>query len=81
VPITEELLNIGDTYADVLERLFIAYESRHALTTIAGVTAQGRADLEGQVPAQAQPELLERLVRARLDAVSAHEETRCGHSQ
>lgn len=60
-----------DSYADVLEHLFAGYEDRHTLTRIVAVTAQACADLQGQIPLHAQPELLERLVRARLDALES----------
>lgn len=60
-----------DSYADVLEHLFAVYEDRHTLTRIGAVTAQACADLQGQIPLHAQPELLERLVRARLDALES----------
>jgi hypothetical protein len=57
----------ADSYADLLERLFAAYETRHSLATIEDVVTQGRTDLTGQTPPGARFELLERLVRQRLD--------------
>jgi hypothetical protein len=57
----------ADSYADLLERLFAAYETRHSLATIEDVVAQCRTDLAGQTPPGASFELLERLVRQRLD--------------
>ena len=60
-----------DSYADILEHLFAVYEDRHTLTRIVAVTAQACADLQGQILLHAQPELLERLVRARLDALES----------
>ncbi|MGI8678749.1 MAG: hypothetical protein ACR2LX_08710 [Jatrophihabitans sp.] len=60
----------ADSYADLLERLFAAYETRHSLATIEDVVAQCRADLTGQTPPGARFELLERLVRQRLDDLS-----------
>jgi hypothetical protein len=57
----------ADSYADLMERLFAAYETRHSLTTIEDVVTQCRTDLTGQTPPGARFELLERLVRRRLD--------------
>lgn len=57
----------ADSYADLLERLFAAYETRHSLATIEGVVAQCGTDLTGQTPPGARFELLERLARQRLD--------------
>jgi len=57
----------ADSYADLLERLFAAYETRHSLATIEDVVAQCRTDLTGQTPPGARFELLERLVWQRLD--------------
>jgi hypothetical protein len=57
----------ADSYADLMERLFAAYETRHSLTTIEDVITQCRTDLTGQTPPGARFELLERLVRQRLD--------------
>lgn len=57
----------ADSYADLLERLFAAYEIRHSLATIEQVVAQCRTDLAGQAPPGARLELLERLVRQRLE--------------
>ena len=41
----------ADSYADLLERLFAAYESRHSLATIEDVVTQCRTELAGQAPA------------------------------
>jgi hypothetical protein len=57
----------ADSYADLLERLFATYETRHSLTTIEDVVTQSRTELTGQTPPGAHFELLERLVRQRLD--------------
>jgi hypothetical protein len=40
----------ADSYADLLERLLAAYETRHSLATIEDVVAQCRTDLTGQTP-------------------------------
>ena len=57
----------ADSYADLLERLFAAYEDRHTLVVIENVTIECRTDLTGQTAPGAHQELLERLVRQRLD--------------
>ena len=61
----------AESYADLLERLFAAYETRHSLAAIELVTAQCRKDLNGQTPPGAHLELLERLARQRLDDLSS----------
>ncbi len=53
------------SYADVTERLFGAFEAVHPLPVITAVVAQCRADLDS-VPSGAIPELLERLAHQRL---------------
>lgn len=57
----------ADSYADMLERLFVEFESRVSLTVIQKVARQCRDDLRGQTPQEATPELLERLIRQRLE--------------
>jgi hypothetical protein len=57
----------ADSYADLLERLFGAYEDRHAIPVIENVVRECRVQLAGQSPPDAHLELLERLVRERLD--------------
>lgn len=61
----------ADSYADLLERLFAAYEDRHSLSVIEAVVTQCRAELDGQTPPAAVFELLERLARQRLDDLPA----------
>ncbi|MEO9138217.1 MAG: hypothetical protein ABI345_04045 [Jatrophihabitans sp.] len=56
-----------DSYADLLERLFAAYEDRHTFAVIENVSIECRSDLAGQTAPGAHQELLERLVRQRLD--------------
>lgn len=56
----------ADSYPDLLERLFAAFEDRHALPVIEDVAARCRSELTGQTPAGAHFELLERLIRQRL---------------
>ena len=57
----------ADSYADLLERLFGAYEDRHTMPVIEKVLNESRAQLAGQAPPGAHLELLERLVRQRLE--------------
>ncbi len=57
----------ADSYADLLERLFGAYEDRHTIPVIENVVTESRAQLAGQIPPGARLELLERLVRQRLE--------------
>lgn len=57
----------ADSYADLLERLFAAYEDRHTFAVIEHVTTECRTDLAGQAAPGAHQELLERLARQRLD--------------
>ena len=61
----------ADSYADMLERLFADYEHKHPLPVIKTVAAAGRDDLAGQTTPGAELELLERLVRQRLDQLPA----------
>ena len=53
------------SYADVTERLFRAFEGVHPLPVITAVVAQCRTDLDS-VATGAIPELLERLAHQRL---------------
>ncbi len=53
------------SYADVTERLFRAFEEVHPLPVITAVVQQCRADLDS-VPSEAIPELLERVAHQRL---------------
>jgi hypothetical protein len=57
----------ADSYADLLEGLFAAYEDRHTLAVIENVATECRTQLAGQTPPGARLEMLERLVRHRLD--------------
>ncbi len=57
----------ADSYADLLERLFGDYESRHTIAIIEKVVSQSRAQLAGQTPLGAHLELLDRLARQRLE--------------
>jgi len=57
----------ADSYADLLEDLFTAYESRHSMTVIEAVVAECRAELASQTPPGASLELLARLARQRLE--------------
>jgi len=54
------------SYADVTEGLFRAFEEVHPLPVITAVVQQCRADLDS-VPSGAIPELLERLAHQRLN--------------
>jgi hypothetical protein len=56
----------ADSYPDLLERLFAAFEDRHTIAVIEDVARQCRDELTGQTAPGAQFELLERLVRQRL---------------
>lgn len=56
----------ADSFPDLLERLFAAFEQRHTLAVIENVTRQCDSELNGQTPPGAQPELLERLAHQRL---------------
>lgn len=59
-------------YIDVVERLYRDFEDRHSLSTILDVVRECQAQLDGQVPAESHPELLERLARQRLTAAVRH---------
>ena len=56
----------ADSYPDLLERLFAAFEDRHSLAVIEAVATQSRDELAGQTRPGAQFEMLERLARQRL---------------
>lgn len=56
----------AESYADLLERLFAAFEDRHSLAVIEAVATESRVELAGQTRPGAQFEMLERLVRQRL---------------
>lgn len=56
----------ADSYADLLERLFAAFEDRHSLRVIEDVAGRCRNELAGQTATGARFELLERLARQRL---------------
>ena len=56
----------ADSYADLLERLFAAFETVHTFTVIEEVAARCKDDLAGQTSHNAQLELIERLARHRL---------------
>lgn len=43
----------ADSYADLLERLFGAYEDRHTIPVIENVVSESRAQLAGQTPPDA----------------------------
>lgn len=60
----------ADSYADLLERLFAAFEDQHTLPVIEDVAGRCRTELAGQAPHGAQFELLERLARQRLTDLS-----------
>lgn len=66
----------ADSYADLMEGLFAAFEDRHTLPVIEDVAERCRTELAGQAPHGAQFELLERLGRQRLTNLSP---TRAGH--
>jgi hypothetical protein len=57
---------VADSYADMLERLFVEFESGLSLIVIEQVARQCRDDLRGQTPDGSGLELLERLIRQRL---------------
>ena len=56
----------ADSYPDLLERLFAEFEDRQPLAVIETVVNQCHHELDGQTPAGAHFELLERLARLRL---------------
>lgn len=57
------------SFADIVERLFRAFEDRLPLGTIVGVVKESREHLRGS-PVGALPELTERLAHERLGALS-----------
>ncbi len=61
----------ADSYPDLLERLFAAFEKIHTFAAIEDVAAQCQRDLAGQTSPGAQLELLERLARQRLTDMSS----------
>lgn len=56
----------SDSYPDLLERLFIAFEETHTFNVIQDVSAQCRRDLTGETTQGGYLELIERLARQRL---------------
>jgi hypothetical protein len=56
----------AESYPDLLERLFAAFEDRHTIAAIDGVRRRCRDELTGQTVPGSELELLERLVRQRL---------------
>lgn len=56
----------ADSYADLVERLFVDFEHQWALADIERTVMGCRKDLDGQVPAASALEMLERLARQRL---------------
>ena len=59
-----------ESYPDLLERLFVAFEKIHTFTVIEDVVAQCQRDLAGETTPGAHLELLERLARQRLTDMS-----------
>lgn len=57
----------ADSCADLLERLFSAYEDRHTPAVIEELATECRTQVAGQTPPGARLEMLERLLRQRLD--------------
>jgi hypothetical protein len=66
----------ADSYADLLEQLFGDYDGRHSIAVIQEVVSQSRAQLAGQSSPGAHMELLDRLVRHRLDDLPPTRPTR-----
>jgi hypothetical protein len=66
----------ADSYADLLEGLFSAYEDRHTIPVIEKVVSQSQAQLAGQTPPGARLELLDRLARQRLEDLPPTRPTR-----
>lgn len=66
----------ADSYADLMERLFGAYEHRHSIAVIEKVVGESRAQLAGQTPPGAYLELLDRLARQRLEDLPPPRPTR-----
>ncbi len=62
------------SFADIVERLFRAFEDHLPLGTIVGVVKESREHLRGS-PVGALPELTERLARERLSALSMASES------
>jgi hypothetical protein len=56
----------ADSYAELLEPLFAAFEDRHHLAVSEAVATGSRVELVGQTPPGAQFELLERFAGQRL---------------
>lgn len=52
--------------ADVAEQLMASYEDSVSAATVSAVVLQAQAELDGQVPRAAMPELLHRLADQRL---------------
>ncbi|MDQ6658006.1 MAG: hypothetical protein M3Z00_07250 [Actinomycetota bacterium] len=61
----------ADSYADLMEGQFAAFNDRHELGVIEAVVRKCRAELAGQVPLGGQFEMLDRLVRQRLGEMPA----------
>lgn len=57
------------SFADIVERLFLAFEDRLSLRDIVAVVKESREHLRGS-PVGALPELTERLATQRLSALS-----------
>jgi hypothetical protein len=55
----------ANSYADLLERVFSAYEDRHTLTVIEELATGCRTQLAGQTPPGTRLEMLERLLGGR----------------
>ncbi len=56
----------ADSYADLIERLFVSFEHRHTFSVIETIATQCQVELAGQTSLGAEYELLERLARHRL---------------
>lgn len=65
----------AESYADLLEGLFAAYEDRHSLAVIESVAAHSRIELASQTAPDTPLELLERLVRQRLEDLTRSRKT------
>jgi hypothetical protein len=70
MPDTSQPAHREDSFAGVLEFLFAEFEREHSLTTIHDVAVESRAHLAEHARDEAFPELLHRLARARLVAMS-----------
>jgi hypothetical protein len=75
-PAEETAIVTADSYADLLERLFGAYENKHSFAVIELVADQCRRELAGQTSPGSNLELLERLARERLDTLRPSQPTR-----